>query len=792
MAPPVPSGADPLRAGQLKLLFDQDLDGVFFCALDEPLRWDDAADKEALLDYAFDHLRVTAANDALCRQHGTTREALLGSTPRSRGEGRDEWRVRIRRLYDAGQQRHACQARQADGTACIVEGSYVCTYDADRRLTGHFGIQRDVTERVATDQRLRASEARLAAAQAIGKVGDFTFDVATQATEWSPQLFRIHGIPVTAEPPPLARFLELLHPDDHARWHDMVSRPDEAPSHALFRAIRPDGQVRQLSMRAVVERDLGGRAARVVGTVQDVTDLQAALEVAARREAEFQRSEERLDLALEGGQLAVIDWDPRGDQSYVDPRLAAMLGYTVDELLAHDGGLVGLVHPADLAELQAHLDRHLAGESADYRHESRLRHRSGEWRWVLATGRVVERDADGRASRIVGVAQDVTERHQIEQRLRLAERMASVGTLAAGVAHELNNPLAFVLGNLEQLAGRLERAAGGLPSDAVAALVATAADAVRGAERVRDIVRDLRTFARGDDAAAGPVDLGPVLSLAVQMTANQIRHRARLVEDLAPVPPVRGNPSRLGQVFVNLLVNAAQAIPEGEAGQHEIRLATRRDGGRVIVEVADSGRGMAPDVIGRIFDPFYTTKPVGEGTGLGLSICHTLVAEAGGEIRVDSAPGRGSRFLVFLPVAAPGPAAIPASPGPPEAAVPSAVAASPCRILVVDDEPLAGAMFVRLLEGHEVVTETRAADALARIAGGERFDRIFCDLMMPVMSGPELYRRLPAGVRDRVVFMTGGAFTRQAADFLDAVPNPRLHKPFELEALEAVLGFRLP
>jgi signal transduction histidine kinase/ActR/RegA family two-component response regulator len=386
------------------------------------------------------------------------------------------------------------------------------------------------------------------------------------------------------------------------------------------------------------------------------------------------------------------------------------------------------------------------------------------------------------------IARDVTERQRILSQIMVSDRMTSVGTLAAGVAHEINNPLAYILSNVDSALGDLEAVhqrllKASVPEPEAYALLEDMnlglRDAKAGAQRVRDIVRDLRTFSRVDAGPRGPVDLGRVLELTAHMASNEIRHRARLTRDWGDLPAVDGNESLLEQVFLNLLVNAAHAIPEGEVDRNEVRISARRAGDTVVVEVGDTGRGIPPELRGRIFDPFFTTKAPGLGTGLGLWIVHNTVAALGGEVALESTSGSGTTFRITLPasrekVVAP--------------ATHSGTPSRRARILVIDDEaPVASAMR-RALREHEVVVCRGGPEALQKLAGGERFDVLFCDLMMPEMSGMELYEELAARYPEqaaRVVFVTGGAFTPGAQAFLNKVKNPRLDKPFETEDLRA-------
>jgi PAS domain S-box-containing protein len=393
------------------------------------------------------------------------------------------------------------------------------------------------------------------------------------------------------------------------------------------------------------------------------------------------------------------------------------------------------------------------------------------------------------------------ERERMHAQLMLADRMSSMGMLAAGVAHEINNPLAYAMANLELvardlplvLAAEVARTAGqpevaNVPS--LEELGERVQQAREGTARVRDIIRDLKLFSRVDEHTMGLVDVRHVLDASVRMIWNEIKHRGRLVRDYGEIPLVMANEARLGQVVLNLLTNAVQALPERWDDRSEIRVVGRSDeAGRAVIEIQDTGSGIAPEHLTHIFDPFFTTKPIGIGTGLGLPICQTIVTALGGEIFVDSMPGQGTTFRVALPPAAGRPAVKPAA-----AAGPRPAPGQRVRILVVDDEKPMCELLRHALAPHEVVTETDGAAALARLRSGERFDLIFCDVMMPQMTGQVFYEQLrefaPA-VADRVIFMTGGAFTPGTRDFLQHVANPRLEKPFDLPVLQQLVREQL-
>jgi len=310
-------------------------------------------------------------------------------------------------------------------------------------------------------------------------------------------------------------------------------------------------------------------------------------------------------------------------------------------------------------------------------------------------------------------------------------------------------------------------------------------EAREGSDRIRKIVRGLKTLSRAEEERREVIELRPVLELSVNMAFNEIRHRARLVKDYGETPAVEADDARLGQVFINLIINAAQAIPEGDSEGNEVRIVTSTDAlGRAVIDVLDTGPGIPSDALGRVFDPFYTTKPIGVGTGLGLSICHSIVTSLGGEISASNREGRGARLRVVLN----GTQSAPAKRGPAPSENPPKRGRA--AVLIVDDERAVSVILGRALTNHDVTAVTSAKEALERIEAGTSFDLILSDLMMPGMSGMEFYdavaRERPR-VAERMVFMSGGAFTPSARAFLDRVPNERIEKPFNLSVVRELV-----
>jgi two-component system, cell cycle sensor histidine kinase and response regulator CckA len=379
-----------------------------------------------------------------------------------------------------------------------------------------------------------------------------------------------------------------------------------------------------------------------------------------------------------------------------------------------------------------------------------------------------------------------------ELRRAETERMASLGTLAAGVAHEINNPLSYVLGSLDlglrELHGLQLLLQGHRHEelDHISGAVAALDSAREGAERVRNIVRDLMDFSRATPGEGDAVDVEAILDSTIRVAWNEVRHRARLIKRYSGISRVTGDEARLGQVFLNLIMNAAQAI-EGDPSVNEISISTSAAHGCAVIEFSDTGGGIGDQDLPRIFDPFFTTKVAGAGTGLGLAICRGILTALGGEISVSTEPGRGSTFRVVLPFASEESASSRAV-----VEAPQQAQAAPSRILIIDDEPLLGQTLLYAFKGrHDVSICTSGREALTRLETDSSFDLVLCDLMMPDVNGAAVYasvKRDHPELAERFVFMTGGAFTTRAREFLAQHPGAQLEKPFNIADIEKILG----
>lgn len=512
---------------------------------------------------------------------------------------------------------------------------------------------------------------------------------------------------------------------------------------------------------------------------------------------------------------------------YANAATVDLFGFSHDETL--DGRpLASVIHSDDRDDMAPVLQRLLRGDTSDETSEASFRRPDGER--VTIVIRQVEDVHFGGNEGLLLIARDIREKKRLEAQLRMADRLASVGSLAAGVAHEVNNPLTYVMNNLSYAADCSRAVRHGAPTSELEDALEALDEALDGAKRVQRIVSDLQSFSRESTPEQSRVDLRQVLSSALKMANHEVKHRATLEEDHEEdLPFVWGDEPKLAQLFLNLVINAAQAIPIGDKCAHNITVRTRRIGTvetpRILIEVVDSGGGIDEAVLDRIFDPFFTTKPVGEGTGLGLAISHGLVTSMGGSLTLRNNPDRGVTARVELPAMA-------AQPDDPRfsltplvaLAKPRILAAaqhtetldidSPAldldametvdttppdssekpRILVVDDEPYVGQAIRRMLRPtFEVEVVRRGVDALERLTI-DHYAAVLCDVMMPQMSGMDLHaevaRMLP-GDEDRLIFMTGGAFTPEARAFLALLEKDgrtrSLLKPFDRDAVMAAI-----
>lgn len=521
--------------------------------------------------------------------------------------------------------------------------------------------------------------------------------------------------------------------------------------------------------------------------------------------------------------ILVVDFDA-GLIIEANPAASELFGFSLAEFLEMP---VRRLHFGEDADVDRVMDEIAARERAW--HNLRSKRKDGSSFWAELRAKAFE---SGGHKLVLFIVRDVTYRVDKESELARAYqslkdtqanlehsgKLAAIGQIAGGVAHEVNNPATFILTNLRVMrdgVALLRRSVSTLrrelstvdllpedkrlvvdgilgSGDLESVLRETSAmidDNLAGIERIASIVNDLRIFSRIEQDDVQRVKVNDIVDAACNLAFADIRHRARLVKELAKLPPVNAEPGKLAQVFTSLLLSAAHSIEEGATLDNEIRVATYVDAGMVVIAIRDTGPGMPEAVRARLFEPFYTTGAPDYGTGLGLSLSVEIVRLHGGTIEVESEEGRGTRFEVRLP-------ALAEDPGPADemgALAPSLRTPSErrARILVIDDDHAVLRAYRRMLSArHDVVLASGGAEGLDLLEKDDGFDIVLCDVMMPQVDGPMVYdalaERAPQ-LADRLVFCSGGAFTSRAKEFLASVRNPYLSKPIDPDALETAI-----
>jgi PAS domain S-box-containing protein len=604
---------------------------------------------------------------------------------------------------------------KANGMICLHQ------YDRPRHWTqdeigllktvaAQMGIARAQANLLEQDKqqqiKLQQSEASLAAAQKIAHIGSWEFDVVTNKFTWSEEVFRIFGLDSTAPEPTSAQLLQMCHPDDRDLFQQTFTHAiSQGISYKKeFRFLHKSGQILYVEERGEAVFNETREVIKLLGTVMDISDRKQA-------EAALLLSEERFYLAFEGSSMGLWDWNLATGEVYFNSRWKTMLGYEVEEVENSFAAWEQLVHPEDLHPVKAALNAHLEGKYPTYEKEFRMLTKSGEWKWILSQAKVMERDASGNPLRMTGTHIDISDRKQAEAALLLseqrerekaqqlaqtledlknaqsqliqAEKMSSIGQMVAGVAHEINNPVSFIYGNIIPAAQyardlvkliQLYQQHYPEPVPEIAQELAEvevdflAEDFPRmlgsmeqGANRIKQIVLSLRNFSRLDETERKVIDIhegieSTLVILQHRLQSQVKRGEIQVIKNYGKLPKVECYPAQLNQVFMNLLSNAIDAVEESSANctckVNQIRITTEvsREN-QVCVRISDSGPGIRPEVQSRMFDPFFTTKPVGRGPGLGLSISYQIVKDThGGKLECHSEVGRGTEFAIELPI----------------------------------------------------------------------------------------------------------------------------------------------
>jgi two-component system cell cycle sensor histidine kinase/response regulator CckA len=599
--------------------------------------------------------------------------------------------------------------------------------------------------------------------------GSWTWEMATNTVSWSSELYRILGYDPARHKPSAEAFFAALHPQDRERVRresaESVASGQTRPSES--RVLLPDGTLRDIFIDGLPVLDDEGKLVRMVGTILDMTERRAAVRA-------LQRSELLLNEAQRVAHVGNWYWDQVSDTVEWSDEFYRIFGVSRDEQ-PRTRDFFALVHDEDRERLR--MEARIAAQTAStVNTEFRIHRKSdGALRQCLCHAQTVRDESRGILA-FVGTVFDVTERLQLELQLRQAQKMEALGRLAGGVAHEFNNLLTVILGHAQLLEGERLR-------DERRAIV-------HAAEGAAELTRQLLSFSRQAVRAPVVLDLDGTVANVAKLAVTVVGRQIQIITERAEQPCwVRADANQIQQVLLNLALNAKDAMPAGgvlrmRAYQQRLdpewssRLPGTRPGPYVIVEVVDSGVGMDEATKARIFEPFFTTKAAGKGTGLGLAIVYGAVRQSGGAIEVESAPGRGTTFRIFLPADEGLPAAFD-EPGP----APAPRGAG--TVLVIEDDVEVGALVARILgeAGYTVrlAHDVCEADDLWR-AHASSVDLLITDVVMPERGGAQtarLFRQQRPELR--VLFISGYAPEETG----EASPTDWLEKPFSPDALLA-------
>ncbi len=751
--------------------------------------------------------RYTYVNRAMTELFGCRREDLIGKTPEEIFDPESVKKV-------AEVDKVALEGGTADQVRALLIGDQervfhtiqVPVRNSNDDITGICGIVRDITEQKRAEEELAESEKRyremfhnmsncVAIFSAVDDGEDFIFVDFNPAAERVEQVNKeeVIGKRVKEIFPGVTDF-GLLNIFSNV-WK--TGKPQHHPI-----SIYKDERI--IGWRENYVYKLPG--GQVVAVYSDETKRK-------HTEEALRESESLLRQVLDTSPNYIYVKDREGRYLLVNRRMAAMHETTPQALVGSTDLRLAekwLTTDAEIEEFRAAELEVIDKKQVKFIPEEELTFRDGTRRWFQTTKSPIA--LKNNQDCLMSVSVDITDYKRLQAQIAQSDRLASMGMLAAGVAHEINNPLAYVLFNLESLTDHLPRLIDGmkrykvsleehLGEEKLSQVVGEAGelfkpevlagvqekfkDALGGTRRIRDTTRGLGTFSRVEKDRLEPVDLMHVIEVAVSMVFNEIKYRARLVKDYGVIPTVMASEGRLSQVFLNLLINAAHAIDEGDIENNEIRVRTWTDNEKICVEVRDTGKGIEPEHIERLFEPFFTTKEVGVGSGLGLAISKSIVEGYGGRIEVRSELGEGTSFVVCLPV---GQKERPTKEV--EVREKDVETEMRGRIMVIDDEREIRTAIKRMLWNYEVIEAGSGKEARQILQSDRAFDLILCDIMMPEVSGVDLHEWLvetyPSSAK-QVVFITGGAFTPRTREYLSKVGNLLIEKPFDTDSFKKIV-----
>ncbi len=724
---------------ELRAFFSQSIDGCFFMMSDEPVRWDNTVDKEQTLDYLFTHQRITQINDAMLEQYGATREQFLNRTPNDFFKhdiayGKKLWR----QFFDAGKIRLESDERKMDGTQMWIEGEYIALYNNEEKITGFFGIQRDITDRKNAEENLRISEERYRIVADNTYDWEFWIDPSGTLIYNSPSCLRITGYAAEEflqEPTLLS---SIIHPKDLQRFilHHRHVTENKIPGEIEFCILDKTGVEHFIAHVCQPVFDESGNYLGKRGSNRDITDYK-------RAEVSLRHSEEKYRDIVTWAPIGIYQSTPDGTFITANARLAEMLGYdSMEEVLKCRMTKDIYFHDGEREKLIKQFDTIHNGSVASL--EVQWKKKDGTPIWISLTTHAI-RDEQKRTLYYEGFVQDISERKKMEQekesleaQLVQTQKLEAIGTLASGIAHDFNNILGIILGYNSLLRQKT-------PSDE---LIQKSTEVIDGAvTRGTGLVKQILTFARLTEIHFGPLDVNIISKEISKMLTETFPKTIVINLELEKnLPTIIADPTQIHQVFLNLCVNARDAMSSTGTLTLKTQQVTSGEMTKyfqdvpgetyLLFSISDTGCGMGEETKNRIFEPFFTTKEKGKGTGLGLSVVYGIVKSHNGFIRVESTLGKGTTFYVYFPI----PEKIEVQQS--ENTCPEeTIVGGDETILLVEDEPVLSELTKSFLEmnGYVVLTAKDGDEAISLYRSKHTdIDLVVTDMGLPKMTGLEV------------------------------------------------------
>jgi len=636
-----------------------------------------------------------------------------------------------------------------DGSTIWVENTLSFIRDKGQKPIGIIVVSRDISERRQSEEALQQSEEDLKESQRIAHVGSWRLDVLSNQVVWSDELYKMYGFDPSLPPPPYNEQHKIFTPESWERLSKALPETIKTgTSYELeLEMLRKDGSNGWMWVKGEVVRDVKGTVAGLRGAAQDITERKNAEDILKINERRYKstqealrKSEERLSLTLDSVTDAVWDWRVDTGEIYFSSRWYTMLGYDPYEMPQEFETWQNLLHPDDLPDAEKIIFSHL-NKTEPFEMEFRMRTKDNQWRWILARGKTVEIDNQGKAVRMLGIHMDITERKKMEERIQQTQKMESIGTLAGGIAHDFNNILFPIVGHTEMLIADIPEDSPFQPG---------LKQIYTGALRASELVKQILTFSRQESGELKLMKMQPIIKEALKLIRSTIPTTIEIKQNISPACGViKADPTQIHQIVMNLCTNAYHAMEETgselkvslkevELGALDLINSEMAIGVYACLAVADKGKGMDKNLTNQIFDPFFTTKEKGKGTGMGLSVVHGIVTSMNGAIQVYSEPGKGTVFNVYLPVEK-------SSFVKHSIQTHETIQYGTETILLVDDEDAIITMEKRMLErlGYQVTSRTSSIEALEVFRGSpDKFDLVITDMAMPNIPGDKLSTEL--------------------------------------------------